>query len=212
MKKIKLRKQRLKTIKVYPAEIIFNEWLDNNIHRFKHKPILKKIINGYSTYLFKGIIDRIELSIDFSRPESMLNFYSLPEYTESVDDIFFDQYVIEYIGDEKHDLLKGYYDTDKIDNIYDYFPTQKELYVNNVFEPIVEYCNKMLISANSLYLFNYSGSTEGFIAPKDTSKQSWVTQRTYRFNISKNNKNLKCVSVFTDKNGYMMYKYDLFCV
>ena len=45
--------------------------------------------------------------------------------------------------------------------------------INEVFEPIIEYCNNKFKKSNVLYLIRYGGegaSTEGFIAPMDKTK------------------------------------------
>lgn len=169
--KIKLRKQRPRTVTVYPAETIFQKWLDENIYRFNHKPVLKNIINGKGIYSFEGIIDNITLVVAFWIPESMIYFDNLPEFCEDTDDVNFDHRIVAYIGDEKYHPLKGYYDADRIDDEYYYFPTQKELYINEVFEPIIEYCNQMFVPENSLYLRDFAGATTGFIAPTDEESQ-----------------------------------------
>ncbi len=207
MRKIKLRKQRPRTITIYPAKAIFDEWLDENIHRFHYKPIVKEIRNGYAVYSFEGIINNISLVVDFWRPEAMIWFANLPEFCEDVNDMNFDHVAIEYIGEEKYHPLKGYYDADRIDHIYDYFSTQKELYINNVFEHIIEYINKMFVSENSLYLIDYSGgSTEGFIFPTDTNDQC---RKLQSFTLPDRFQNVVGITVYTSKRK-KMYKSDLF--
>ena len=59
MKKVKLRKRRPRIFEVYPTEMIFNGWFEENIHRFNHKPMLQEKGEGYVVYGFEGIIENI---------------------------------------------------------------------------------------------------------------------------------------------------------
>jgi len=151
--------KRNKRNRVFPlaSELIFTKWLYENINRFNHKPIT----NGKRGFYFKGITRAISLHIDFRQPEAMLSF----------DDIdtneYFDDYSIQYIGAQRYDPVKGFYDADRADKNYTYYDTYKKLIVTEVFEPIIEYCNENFKEDNSLYLINYDGSTEGFIASSD---------------------------------------------
>jgi len=206
MKKVKLRKQSVRVFELYPDEEIFNEWLKENIHRFNHKPVLHAKLNSHYVYGFEGIIGNITLNISFGALEASLYLYNLPEFSNDRDGTSFDLIDIEYIGEEKYHPLKGYYDADRVDHKYDYFPTQKELYINNVFEPIIEYCNKMFVSENSLELIATGGfSTAGCI--RATEKiDSETLDFTHKF------KDIAGVTVLTFKEGYTIYKYDLFCI
>ena len=79
----------------------------------------------------------------------------------------FDYHSIQYIGLLKYDSNKGFYDADRVDNIYKYYPTYKELVYREVFEEIINYFNANFKDTNSLYLIDYSGISEGFIASSD---------------------------------------------
>ena len=205
MTKIKLRKSRSIIFKIYPSEAIFYEWLEENIHRFNHKPVLQEKREGQVVFSFEGIIHNIVLGISFNYPEASLYFDNLLEFCDEKDGTFFDMQYIEYIGEEKYHPQKGYYDADRIDGIYNYYPTQKELYINNVFEPIIEYCNKIFISENSLELLKMGcGSTAGCI--RATEKiESEALDFIDKF------QDVAGVTVWKYKDGYTKYKYDLFC-
>jgi len=157
MKKNKLSK-RNKRYRTFPrSQSIFIKWLLENINRFNHKPIP----NGKGGFYFNGITKAISLVIDFHQPDAMLVFDDIA--TEEL----YDLYSIQWIGKEKYHPIKGFYDADRTDKIYTYYNSYKELIVTEVFEPIIEYCNENFKEDNSLYLINYNGSTEGFIAPND---------------------------------------------
>ena len=178
MKKVKLRKRRARTFEVYPAEEMFYTWLEENIHRFKHKPVLQEKSNGQASYTFEGIIESVVLGISFEYPEASFYFYNLRELCDDESDMFFDMMYVNYIGEEKYHPVKGYYDADRGDNKNDYFPTQKELYINEVFEQIIVDTNELFIPKNSLYLIDYDGMTRGFVAP--TTEDHSVTKDSYK--------------------------------
>ena len=210
MKKIKLRKRRSRTFEVYPAEEMFYTWLEENIHRFKHKPVLQKKENGQASYRFEGIIENVTLGIIFESLEASFYFYNKRELCEDESDMFFDMLYINYIGWEKYHPLKGYYDADRGDHKYDYFPTQKELYINEVFEQIIVDTNELFIPTNSLYLVDYDRMTTGEITSKDTEDQPEpLFERMY----PKESKQIEGLSIYkASVGGYVMYEYDLFCV
>ncbi len=141
----------------YKSESIFKEWLYENINRFNNKPIP----DGKGRFYFDGITKAISLNIDFCQPEAMLSFDDIDT------DKNYDHYSIQYIGDEKYNPAKGFYDGDRVDEIYTYYNTYKELVIAEVFEPIIEYCNDNFKEGKSLYLLDYDGVTEGFIASSD---------------------------------------------
>jgi hypothetical protein len=74
--------------------------------------------------------------------------------------------VVAYVGDERHDPERGYYDADRIDGNYTYYPTREELYIHEVFERIIDYTREKFVKGNALY-FHYLGdySTSSTIAP-----------------------------------------------
>lgn len=158
MKKDKLSK-RNKGNRVFPSasELIFKKWLDENSNKFNHKPISRTKGGFY----FKGITKAITLHIDFRQPEAMLRFEDV-KTNET-----YDYYAIEYIGNEKSHPDKGFYDADRVDHVYNYYNTYAELLITEVFDKIIQYCNKNFREENSLYLINYTGCTEGFIGPSD---------------------------------------------
>ena len=213
MKKVKLRKRRPRTFEVYPAEEMFYAWLEKNIHRFKHKPVLQKKGNGQVSYRFEGIIENVTLGISFESPEASFYFYNLRELCDEEWGTCFDMLYINYIGWEKYHPIKGYYDADRGDDKYDYFPTQKELYTNEVFEQIIVDANEMLIHGSSLYLIDYDGMRTGQIAPTHTENQSERQQRALKnFYPSKESVGIEGLTMFESSDGYIMYKYDLFCL
>jgi len=58
--------------------------------------------------------------------------------------------------------------------MYTYYPTREELYINEVFEKMIEKCEAKLNSNNSLYLFDYAGHTAAFIqATKEDDPNNW---------------------------------------
>jgi len=162
MKKNQLYK-RNKRDRVFPltSELIFRKWLYENISKFNNKPIPQ----SKGGFYFKGITKAITLHLDFRQPEAaMLRFDDIKTGKN------YDYYAIQYIGNEKYNPDKGYYDADRTDNIYKYYNTYPELIITEVFEEIIKYCNENFKEENSLYLINYGGSTEGFIAPSDATK------------------------------------------
>ena len=158
------------------SEIIFRKWLYENIDRFNNKPIP----NSKGGFYFEGITKAISLHIDFRQPEAELSFNDI-ETNEN-----YDYYAIQYIGREKYNPSKGFYDADRIDNIYTYYDTYSELIITEVFEEIIEYCNKNFKENKSLYLINYDGSTEGFIASCNETNIHKINKLKL-----KNNKNIQ---------------------
>jgi len=158
MKKNKLPKRNKKN-RIFPftSEIIFRKWLYKNINRFNNKPIP----DGKGGFYFNGVTKSISLIIDFRQPEAMLSFDEIDT------EINYDYHSIQYIGDKKYNSIKGFYDADRTDMIYTYYKTYEELIITEVFEEIIEYCNKNFKEDNALYLIDYDGSTEGFIASND---------------------------------------------
>lgn len=147
---------------LHKSELIFEKWLSANMDRFNNKPTT----NGKGGFYFEGITQAINLYIDFGQPEAMLHLDNI-ETKEN-----YDLCSIQWIGKVEHDPLKGFYDADRIDSIYTYYDTYEELIIIEVFEEIIEYCNNNFVASNSLYLIDYEGSTEGFIAPTDESKNT----------------------------------------
>jgi len=152
--------------KVFPkSEAIFNKWFVKNKHRFNHKLIRA----GTNCFKFEGIIKEIELLISLNTAlEAEFSFTCYDDkYKE---DGCFDLIPIEYIGKEGYHPQKGYFDMDRVDGVYTYFPTREELYINEVFEKIINDCNSKLIAENSLYMFVWESATSAYIEPTDESK------------------------------------------
>lgn len=171
------KKQRLSSWKFDKARKIFLEWMNKNIHRFNTKPILQP--NG--SYVFKGIISNVKLYVN-SSPEAMI-------YFTHTNDSFFDMVDIDYITTESYNSQKGFYDADRTDGVFTYFSTREELYINEVYEKIIEYCNKFITQDYSLYLIEGAGWNMGFIGLYEDEFQQGFK---------------------SDEIAYKVLKYDLF--
>lgn len=99
--------------------------------------------------------------IDFNQPEAGLVFKDVKDNKE------YDYYTIQCIGEEKFHPVKGFYDSDRVDKIYTYYKTYKELIITEVYEEIIKYCNNYFKKENALYLIDYNGLTEAFVASKN---------------------------------------------
>jgi len=183
------------------SEGIFNQWLKENIHRFNIKPIK----NSENTYFFDGVIKNVSLYLNWT-PEAIFSFYSF--VPNIYGDTYFDQMPIDYIGYEKYSPQKGFYDADRTDGIYDYFPTRKELYIN-VFESIIEYCNEFITSKHSLYLFDFHGMTSAFIELTDENSEI-VKKRVVGDGFIEDLSKEECEKLLLEKKAYKTIKYDLF--
>ena len=182
---------------------IFRKWLKENMHCFKYTPYPKNSV--CNEYHFRGISKRITLVMDYRIPEAMV--YHCKNCC--------DHDVIQYIGYEKYDSKRGYYDSDRVDDdcelypdghdIFEYYPTQRELYITEVFEHIITYVNEKFVEGNQIYINKsecYSSST---IAPKadyDKLKEN--------FNGGGFCLNLSCASSDSIKDEPVMQVYDLF--
>jgi len=186
----------------YKGESIIKNWMNENLSRFNVKPVVEST-GGYS---FEGIIKNVRLSFNDYNAEAMIDFWDLDE------DEHYDQLVINYIGDESLHPQKGYYDGDRTDGVYTYFPTREELYANEVFEYLVQDCNKLLVPQNSLYILDLNGSTMGFIGLTDESDTS---DRHVQRNVARNDfiddcSDEVCKKLFEEDKVYRIIKYDLF--
>lgn len=145
---------------------LFVSWLKENAHRFEHVPV--PVDSVKKRFCFEGIIPNITLTMSYDALEATLFFdeRSPCKYCSP-----WDLCDIAYIGCGHYDKEKGYYDTDREDGNYTYFPTQAELYTNEVFEQIIEYTNKNLIEESYLYLYKSKGGgwQDSFIASKDVN-------------------------------------------
>jgi hypothetical protein len=199
----------------YPAEAIFHEWFDANIHRFKHQPLLQENGEDYAVYSFKGITEGITLCISFELLESVLYFDNFPGFHDDTIEGS-ELYILSYIEEVAHDPLKGYYATNHFNNRLEdedehvYFATEKTLYIDMLFEAILVDLNKMFLPENSLYLINYGEMTTGFIA-RTESDPDYIAREAkgvgipccHQFRANK-------IGTPTVKGGYELHKYSLF--
>jgi len=185
------------------SEAIFNKWFVKNKHRFNHKLIRA----GANCYRFEGIIKEIELLTSLNtapEAEFSITYYGDEKYKK---DGCFDLLPIEYIGKEGYHPQKGYFDMDRVDGVYTYFPTREELYINEVFEKIIDDCNSKLIAENSLYMFDWESATSAYIKPTDESKSKMgkIKNLVSKEMVKKNQKLLH-----QDAKITKVFKYDLF--
>jgi len=150
------------------SKSIFRNWLDKNIHRFTHKPVQ----NQDGSFYFYGITKAITLIFDFRQPEAMLSFNDIDTNQN------YDYYAIQYIGNLQYHPLKGFYDADRTDSNFRYYNSYENLLIAEVFEPIIEYCNKNFIKNNALYLIDYQDYTEGFIGSCDETDIDKLKSKT----------------------------------
>ncbi|MDQ7060407.1 MAG: hypothetical protein Q9M43_04505 [Sulfurimonas sp.] len=188
----------------YKFEGIFKRWLKENIDRFNYKPIPKE----GGGYHLEGIIKNIEFGV--SDYEVYLSFLYFGEPDYYGDDNCFDFCYMAYIGKEKYHPQKGFYDGDRPDGIYTYFPTREALYINEVFEYAISYCNEMLVPENSLYLNSSCGITSAMIYASDESdkknKRVYSEEDDYIKELSQE----ECLKLYKDDKAYKYIKYDLF--
>ena len=156
--------------KAKDAEFIFEEWLEENFHRFKYKPVKRKS----GLYTFKGMIKNICWYLQFNSMESTILFYD--------DDKLFDMYDMAYVY-EKYNPLKGYYDCDRVNKEFDYFSSRKELYINDVLEPSLEYFNKTFVPTSRLFFHSYEWSRWARITNKSNKDDN--TTKVFNMFIEK---------------------------
>ncbi len=138
---------------------IFRQWLKENIHRFNHRPYAVNSV--HNEYYFEGISKNVTLVMNYNLPEAMI-YHKDPQHPNEC----CNHEVIEYIGDEQYDRQRGYYDSDRTDHNYTYYPAQKELYIHEVFEKIITHTNEKFMETNALYIYRFSHSSSSVIAPK----------------------------------------------
>lgn len=142
-------------------EQFFNDWLHKNINRFSHHPIRK----NRQEFYFRGVTRQVYLIMTNDYTDASLA-------VDDKDGNNFDFLYIQYIGDLKYAPNKGYFDADRVDEIYSYYPTVKELLVAEVFEPIIIFCNKNFIEKNCLYLYgNVDKNTSATISSKNVESR-----------------------------------------
>ena len=93
---------------------LFRQWLKDNMHRFNYKPYAKNSV--CNEYYFEGITKHVTLVIDYRLPEAMMYHGNC------------DHDVIQYVGYEKYDPKKGYYDADRVDDNCEPYPDGHEIF------------------------------------------------------------------------------------
>ena len=172
---------------------LFRKWLKENIDRFNYKPY---VVNSMcERYYFEGITKHVTLVIDYRFPEAMI-YHHKECCTHDV---------IQYIGYEKYDPQKGYYDFDRTDEKYEYFPTQEALYIHDVFEYIIEYVNGKFTEENQVYVSKSDCYASSTIAPKADYDKLKENFNGGGFCLS-----LSCASNDSVKDEPVMRVYDLF--
>ena len=163
---------------------VFRQWLKKNIHRFDFQPY--SVNKQHTIFRFKGIITHIELVMDYQRPEAMI-FYLNPDNPKRN----IDHTVIEYIGLERYDTQKGYYDADRVDHIYEYFPTQEMLYIHNVFERIIAFVNEKFVAGSFLYVYDGDWTEANVVTPKEFERL------LQKISLTEDNPNWYVMDLFT---------------
>ena len=140
---------------------LFERWLDKNIDLFKYKPI--KI--GFGRYKFDGIVSNITLVIDNSSCEIDIFF-------DNDDGVNYDHYEIGYIEKARNVKNKGYTDTGWIGKYKNrFYPTYKDMIIENLFLPLISYCDNHFMDGNHLYLVNKSFLTFAMIGDENDAKK-----------------------------------------
>ena len=145
---------------------LFRKWLGENLHRFIHKPYCNN--RQYREFHFEGVTENITFVINYSNAEAML-FYENPFRANECSD----HSVIEYIGCAEYDPKYGYYDADREDGNFTYYPTKEEVIVNEVFEKIIPYVNKRFTKENVLSIFE----AEGWVSSDIRSRERYEKER-----------------------------------
>jgi len=158
--KHKQRVTKRKTVKTaktfYKFEIYFRDWLEKNLDRFNYKP--KKIDNN--CYYFEGITKKIVLMLSFPISEAGLwvRFEDLEDYIP-----------ILYVYCESFLPQRGYFDCDRVNRDFVFYNSLKELYENEVFENLIQFCNKTFVKDNLLYIIKANDYIRCFIDLKNRS-------------------------------------------
>ncbi len=204
-----LRKQKRNTKEFHKFESIMKKWMTENQPRFNAKPISKAHRYGQH-YTFEGVIENVTLNFAYHSAEGML-FYSY--YGDEVvdEENYFDQTVISYIGGESFNPQRGFYDSDRVNKIYSYYPTREALYINEL-ELMLEYCNEKILPNNSLYLFDNNGITSGFLGATDEEDTSDRDVQHYiaRYDFIDDCSEEVCKKLYEEDKAYRVIKYELF--
>ena len=125
---------------------LFRKWLKENLLCFAYKPYCKN--KQYKEFYFKGIAKNITLVMNHRNAEAML-FYENPIDDENC----CDHSVISYIGCSDYDPKRGYYDSDRVDEVYTYYPTKEEVIISEAFEYIIPFINEKFVKENVLSIW-----------------------------------------------------------
>ncbi len=155
-------KEMLENTNTLLTEKVFYNWMEDNMDSFLYKPCFLFKKDSRVTYTFEGICKKITLEVELSIPEAMICYSE----SDAVDELWSMHKVLEYIGWEKYDPEKGYYDADREDGNYTYFPTKAELYINEVFETILKYCQEYFKPNMNIYTSKRLNSFTATIASK----------------------------------------------
>ncbi len=205
-----LYSQNRNTYTFEKAEGIFNRWLEKNKHRLPTALLPKA---GYGSY-FKGVIKNISLYVN-GMPEAMISYDYYGDYKNIAiedEDGYVDTTYMAYIGDESYHPQKGYYDADRTDGIFTYYPSREELYASEVFERMIEYCNKYITPQNSFYIFNFNNSSSVDIDTTDESKLMRIgMQKTFKdAEFIDGLSEEECSKLVEIDKAYRVIKYELF--
>ena len=173
----------------------FDKWLIDNIDRFEHKPINIE----FNKYSFEGIVENIILVLDDNNCESIIEYHN--------NEIKYDTLLLGYIENLKYIEDKGYTDTAWIGKFKDnYYSTYADIINENIFNPIVKYCNDVLIKENHLYLVDMKSNEITFALIGDNSQEKEIQKLEDA-----------CVQIDKKLNKVLadnpkVYKFDIFTV
>ena len=158
-----------------------------------------------NVYYFKGITEHVQLRMDYISHEAMIYHHKGSCNHD----------VIQYIGWGKHDKEKGYYNADRADDSgelylegsehFDYYPTQEELYITEVFEHIITYVNENFVEENQVYILESECYSSSQIAPKTDYEKLKKHFGGTSFCLS-----MSCGSDKLKTNEEVIHVYDLF--
>jgi len=197
-----LLKQNRASKKFYKGESIIKNWMIENHSKFNVKPI----VDPTGGYTFEGIIENVRVSFNNYNAEAMIDFWDLDE------DEHYDQMVINYIGDESFHPQKGFYDKDN--EVCNYYPTRAELYSNEVFEYLLQDCNRLFIPQNSLYILDFNGATIAFIGLTDETDTTdkYVQKEVAQYPFIEGLSEEEYIKLYNEDKAYKIIKYELFNV
>jgi len=187
------------------TEKLFYRWLEENMGAFPYKPVFLKKEGAQLIYTFEKICKKITLQIALYLPEAMICYRE----SDAPDELWSIHKVLEYIGEEAYDQHKGYYDADRTDGIYTYFPTKEELYIKEVFETIPKFCQENLKADMCIYTSKGLSSFSATIAPCGNDQENikgWWGNNLFYGEIQGDD---EAVNYLKDHKRYMQ-SFDLF--